>query len=410
MEESNYNNLRNKLTNLLTKNVLTEEEIKWLKDYADNTKGEELQTLLHEQIKLSEQNEGNEKPYDPAQLLQLIRKKSGIPDSNGNNKYVSFWKWGLAAASIILIFGISAYFGFDEHHQQNFTKIEKASTQQTSQDIHPGTNKAILLLDDGTNLLLDSAANGIIAQEGNVEVVKSGEKINYQSSGSNNTEKKAYNTILTPRGGQYSVVLSDGTKVWLNAASSIRFPISFGTMERVVEVTGEVYFEVAPLSRPGSGERTPFIVRINTTSGNGGEVSVLGTHFNIMAYPDENDVRTTLLEGSVVYNNSGKSRILKPGQQSVFSPQDGLTVKEDVKVNDVIAWKNGNFHFEGSSIESVLRQISRWYDAEVVFNRKVNDKFYADIPMNTMLSDALKALELTGQVQFKIANGTIFVN
>lgn len=408
MEENNKNDPGNRLAQLLAKQLLTKDEKQWLLDYLENMDRGELQIMLRQQF-TKEQSEENTLPYDPAAILQQVHEKSGIPSFRKKSFVIKLWKQGIAAASVILSFLLLGYFVFIKRSPQQFAQLQKVENKNAGQDIYPGANKATLLLGDGSNVLLDDAENGVLAREGNVNIVKSGAKLDYQAL-SNKSGKIAYNTIITPRGGQYKVELSDGTKVWLNAASSIRFPAAFPAKERVVEVTGEVYFEVAALMKAGTKDKIPFVVKINTPEGNGGEVSVLGTHFDIMAYPEEPEVRTTLLEGAIVYNNKGSSKTLRPGQQSAYSPSGGIKVLEDIKADDVISWKNGFFHFEGCDLEVILRQLSRWYDADVVFNRKIDDKFYADIPMNTMLSDALKALELTGVVHFTIENGKIIVH
>lgn len=364
--------------------------------------------ILRQQFALQEQNEGDTLPYDPADILQQIHEKAGMSLPGKRSFVIKLWMQRIAAASVILGFAVLGYFVFIKHSPQQIAGVQQVEKKSEGQDIAPGTHKATLLLDDGSNVILDDAENGILAREGNVNIIKSGGKIGYQSL-NNESNKIAYNTIITPRGGQYTVELSDGTKVWLNAASSIRFPAAFPAKERMVEVTGEVYFEVAALTKAGTKDKVPFVVKINTAEGNGGEVRVLGTHFNVMAYPEEPEVRTTLLEGAVVYNNNGSSRKLQPAQQAAYSPSGGITIRENIKADDVISWKKGFFHFEGCDLEVVLRQLSRWYDADVIFKRKIDDKFYADMPMNTMLSDALKALELTGLVHFTIEEGKIIV-
>ena len=409
MGENNNNDLDNKLTELLAKDTLTEKEKQWLLGYLENIGSEELRETLQRPPAGGMQPGENTSLYDPDEVLQLIHEKMGMAPLRKKTLVVRFWKQGLVAASVISFFLLLGYFLFPEAPRHQVVGLNDTKNRETSQDMPPGASKATLLLDDGSNVVLDNAENGILARQGNVNIVKSGEKINYQSA-STTAAKPAYNTIITPRGGQYAIELSDGTKAWLNAASSVRFPTLFGTETRMVEITGEVYFEVAPMVKAGSKDKVPFIVKINPASGNGGEINVLGTHFDIMAYPEEKEVRTTLLEGSVIYTNNGDSKKLAPGQQSVFSQQEGIKVLGDVKVNDIISWKNGFFHFEGCDLETVLRQLSRWYDADVVFNRKINDRFHADIPMNTMLSDALKALELTGVAHFTIQDRKIIVN
>ena len=382
MEENNRNDLDDRLIQLLAKQTLTREEKQWLLDYLENTDRGELQMMLRQQFAWKEQNAANTLPYDPAGVLQQIHEKAGIPLPGKRSFVIKFWKQGVAAASVILGFTLLGYLFSIKHSPQQVARIQKTENiNKVTEDVSPGANKATLLLNNGSNVILDDADNGILAREGDVDIVKSGDKLDYRSLNTE-SDKIAYNTIITPRGGQYKVELSDGTKVWLNAASSIRFPAAFQAKERVVEVTGQVYFEVAALKKAGTNDKVPFIVKINAASGRGGEVRVLGTHFDIMAYPEEPEVRTTLLEGAVVYNNNGNSIKLLPAQQAVYSPAGGIKIRE----------------------------LSRWYDVDVIYKRKIEDKFYADIPMNTMLSDALKALELTGVVHFTIENGKIIVN
>jgi ferric-dicitrate binding protein FerR (iron transport regulator) len=197
--------------------------------------------------------------------------------------------------------------------------------------------------------------------------------------------------MTTPKGRQFSLVLSDGSKVWLNAASSITYPISFTGKERKVSVTGEAYFEIA------HNAAIPFIVESGQNS-----VKVLGTHFNINAYDDESVVSVTLLEGSVDVRRGTVSKVIKPGQQAQINDDEQIKLANNIDVEHVVAWKNGRISFQGADIGTVMRQMSRWYDVEIEYNRKMNDLFYADISRSTMLSDVLKALELTTDVHFKI--------
>ncbi|MDB5087420.1 MAG: FecR family protein, partial [Mucilaginibacter sp.] len=208
-----------------------------------------------------------------------------------------------------------------------------------------------------------------------------------------------YNTVSTPRGGHYQVILPDGSQVWLNAASSIRFPTAFTDKERKVEISGEAYFEVA------KNKALPFVVKVNSS-----EVRVFGTHFNVMAYTDEAAIKTTLLEGSVQFSNGSASCMLKPGEQSELTKSGQVKVISGVDVDNAIAWKNNMFDFENTDIESVMRQLSRWYDVDVVYNKKVNDRFFAEIPSSSKLSEVLKALELTGKVNFDIQGRKIIIN
>jgi ferric-dicitrate binding protein FerR (iron transport regulator) len=310
-------------------------------------------------------------------------------------------------------------------------KTQVATVEATKNDVAPGGNKALLSLADGSTIVLDNAANGIVAQEGNANVVKlkNGQlmytKADDQSGtvSADNNLPVTYNTLTTPRGGEYKIVLPDGSTVWLNAASSITYPTVFEGKERKVQVTGEAYFEVAKVT-VASGKRVPFIVDIiNKTRGdNQGQVEVLGTHFNINAYDDEKAVKTTLLEGKVKVNQSAidngqlaktKSQevVLSPGEQAVLKPHSPLTTNHSPDINQVMAWKNGLFHFENADMKTVMRQLSRWYDVEVVYkNNKENaDPLFFEVKRNTNLSDVLKVLNLAGGARFSIENKKIIV-
>jgi transmembrane sensor len=216
------------------------------------------------------------------------------------------------------------------------------------------------------------------------------------------------------------VVLPDGTKVWLNAVSSLRFPAGFTGNERVVELTGEAYFEVAsinlPAGRDGRGSRkVPFIVKIGTPSGTGGEVEVLGTHFNVKAYHDEAAIKTTLLEGLVSVKSAigaasrQQSAILKPGQQAVLRPNSPLTIDHSADLEEAIAWKNGRFQFANADVETVMREIARWYDVTIEYAGKIPaEKFEGEIPRNSNITEVFKILELSN-VHCKIAGRKITV-
>jgi ferric-dicitrate binding protein FerR (iron transport regulator) len=275
----------------------------------------------------------------------------------------------------------------------------KAETnhQRFKNDVSPGGDKATLILADGSTIVLDETQNGTIAQQGNSKIIKLDGKLSYDPTNKNSREI-VYNTISTPKGGQYQLELPDGSQVWLNATSSIHFPTSFTGTERRIEITGEAYFEIA------KNPNMPFIVTVSNS-----EVQVLGTHFNINAYNDEDNVKTTLLEGSVRFVNDSSVNILKPGQQAQLTKEGTTKVVSDVNVDNVVAWKNGLFDFENASIETVMRQLSRWYDVEIEYKGKTDDLFIAEMRRNIKLSDALKALELTGKVKFDIQDKKIIV-
>ncbi len=291
-----------------------------------------------------------------------------------------------AAAAILLAVGTGVYYWYGQSKQQ-----AQNATVAATQDVLPGGNKAVLTLSNGRQILLDSASNGMLAQQGGASISKqAGGQIVYNSNGETGGEP-VYNTMSTPRGGAYQLSLPDGTRVWLNAASSITFPTAFTGRERTVSITGEVYLEVA------KDKAKPFFVKVNGT-----QLEVLGTHFNVNAYGDEKTVKTTLLEGSVKVHAGAGSRVIAPGEQAQVTEAGRLTVKKGIDLAETMAWKNGRFVFEGAPIETVMHQLARWYDVEVESQEHVDELFFADVPRNKKLSDVLKALELTGKVKFRI--------
>ncbi len=302
----------------------------------------------------------------------------------------------VAAASIIGLVILGSYYWFGNKPANEISKTEVKKPVYKN-DLPRGGNKALLTLADGSVIVLDDAKNGALTQQGNAKIIKLDGRVNYNSTNAS-TNEIVYNSISTPKGGQYQIVLPDGSEVWLNSTSSIRFPTAFSGKNRTVEITGEAYFEIA------KNKSMPFIVKVNNA-----EIQVLGTHFNVMAYNDESMLNTTLLEGSVKFIKENVTKILTPGQQSQLSNDGHVNVVSNVDVNKVIAWKNGMFNYQGADIGTVLRQISRWYDVEIVYTKKVDDLFYAEIPRNTQLSDLLKALELTGKVHFEVEGKKIIV-
>lgn len=274
-------------------------------------------------------------------------------------------------------------------------------------DIKPGGNQAILTLADGTKIVLDKASEGALARQGNTTVIKLDDgrlAYNMQTVSKIPTTKLLYNTLSTPRGGQYRVTLPDGTIVWLNASTSLRFPTAFTGNERKVEIKGEAYFEVA------KNEAMPFIVTAENS-----EIKVLGTHFNISAYADDKVLKTTLLEGSVEFSvakqaGSGSEVVkLQPGQQAQLDEANTLKVVE-ADTKEAIGWKNGFFIFNNEDIGSIMQKVTRWYDVKVVYD--VNDeniRFTGNISRAENVSEVLRVLELTETVHFKIEGKTITV-
>ncbi len=308
--------------------------------------------------------------------------------------------WLKYAAAVLLIVGVGAFFIWKNI---DFTQLAgNKKIKQEALDIDPGTNGAILTLADGTTVLLDSLQDGVVAQQnGALAILKAGE-LNYDAQG-NAKGSTSYNTITTPKGRQFNLVLSDGTKVWLNAGSSLMYPTVFTGKERRVLIKGEAYFEVA------HNKASPFLVNIDDKA----EVKVLGTHFNINAYADEPSINATLIEGSVSVQKyvSGKPDkkspgvILKPGHQARITDNELINVVKDVSVERVMAWKNGIFNFDDAGLEEVMRQLERWYNIEVIYERGIPDiVFWGKMERNLTLSAVLGILERS-EVHFKIEQG-----
>ncbi len=308
--------------------------------------------------------------------------------------------WIRYAAAIFLVVSSAAIAVYFLTNKKDKNPIAKNINNYLA-DFAAGGKKAMLTLADGRVIILDSSINGALAQQGNTEVIKleNGE-IEYKKTGNVNGDEELINTMRTPRGGQYQLKLGDGTKVWLNSASSISYPAIFSGNTRKVNITGEVYLEVSP------DPIRPFRVVINDST----EVEVLGTSFNINSYKDENEVATTLIEGKIrtsVNKKDGEKEtvILHPGQQAVVTNYKKLQVNSNVNIDKIAAWKNGLFNFENATLEEVMRRISRWYDIEVVYERGIPQmSFGGEVSMNVSLAGLLNGLE-KANVHFRIENG-----
>lgn len=334
-----------------------------------------------------------------ARLLQTIHNEN--PKSTGKSQR----KWqtpAAAAVGVLLILSLGLYFIFTNDHAQ--PQIVKSPPAQTNlkNDIAPGGNKAVLTLANGSTILLDSISTGVLTQQGNIKIQKlANGLVAYKINGKQITQNDEafYNTISTPRGGEYQVTLSDGTKVWLNAASSIRFPVVFTGKERKVVITGEAYFEVV------KNKDMPFKVEANST-----EIVDLGTHFNVNAYDDESSIKTTLLEGKVKVSVPNQSpEFLVPGQQADINKQGKIKVLDNVDTDEAVAWMHGHFQFKSADLQSILRQISRWYDVDIVYEGNMNLHFTGQLNKNLNVSKVFETLSLTNEVHFKIEDKKIIV-
>jgi len=331
---------------------------------------------------------------DKASAWKRIVKETGYRKSK---KSFSYYRVA-AAASIILGLTIGAY---SLLHKKPAPQI----AQNQTHEILPGGNKAILTLANGNQISLTDAKNGKLAVQGNTAISKtSAGQVVYQAapSGTGNPQSEiAYNTVSTPRGGQYHLTLADGTNVWLNAASSIKYPIAFTGNDRQVEITGEAYFEVV------HNAAQPFKVAVN-----GQTVEDIGTHFNINAYSDEPAIKTTLLEGAVKVSTAKQNGVtLVPGQQAQviagkFPSKINVVV---VDADETVAWKNGLTSFDNADIYELMRQVGRWYDVKVLYEGDIPQKhFTGAVSRSAKLSDLLKILELS-DIHFKVEGKTITV-
>ena len=314
-------------------------------------------------------------------------------------KVIRIWPRVAVAASIAVLLGTGMFY---------FTKPKEQIPQvaEKPQEIAPGGNRGILTLSNGKQIVLaDISAKDTIAKEGEEDevTIKMGANgvityiINPKADASK-ADANLFNTLSTPTGGQYNIVLADGTKVYLNAVSSIKYPTQFNGDQRIVELDGEAYFEVA------KNKNKPFIVKSGDQ-----DIEVLGTHFNVHAYDNESVVKTTLLEGSVAVNYKNQKAILKPGQQSNVSDKfNKITIKQ-VDTEAAIAWKNGRFKFDNADLKTVMRQLERWYGIKVEYRGDVPDvRFNGGTFMNKNLSEVLKVLELSN-IKFKVEGKTIIV-
>ena len=300
-------------------------------------------------------------------------------------------------AAVAIIFITTGLFFWSRQDSKSPPVI--ANPVKKSRAIEPGKEGAILTLEDGSQIVLDSLGNGIITAQNGVQLVLKSGQLAYQP-----TETKAgkitHNVMTTPRGRQFQLMLPDGTVVWLNAASSLRYPTVFTGRERVVELTGEAYFEVA------KNVAMPFRVKMNEET----SVKVLGTHFNINSYNDEKSINTTLLEGSVEINDQTNKALLNPGQQAQVATtpsvnagaSKSIQVIKRIDVDKVMAWKNGIFNFQNADLQEVMRQLARWYDLEVVYENGIPEmKFYGKMARDVSLSKLLIFLK-ESDVKFRL--------
>jgi ferric-dicitrate binding protein FerR (iron transport regulator) len=414
MSNADFNELLNRYLN----DSLSVDELKELLTHLQKQENTaELRQVIQQALQNNAFKELSDKTRTDLVFQKIMQQARQGPDrsepgtdtdaSPGRKKLFVWLPWIAAAAVLTGVF-IGAYFMFIKSKPANTLAVAE-KRQAAAGDRAPGGNKAFLQLADGSLIALDDTDTGMLAQQGNTKIVKlNNGRLKYNCLSQKNTQV-LYNTISTPRGGQYHVILPDGSKVWLNAASSLRFPTSFTDSARNVQLTGEAYFEVAPLAPKGGSHKIPFVVMI----GDKGNVEVLGTHFNINAYDNEGMMKTTLLEGKVSVSQSGianaKSTILKPGEQALLVPNSPLTIHNSPDLDQVVAWKNGLFQFDNADIQTIMRQIERWYDVDVHYKGPIPQGHYSGIvPRGNNLLKVLRIFE-ESDLKFSIEGKTLNV-
>lgn len=381
-------------------NQCSPEEVDWLLSFLkSNHPGAEVNQIFEQQLSrnITESNIGN--PFIQERLkmrlekiLEEIAQNAEVPVISLKGNFGRRFNWSRLAAAAVLVFLVSfgIYYFFNQNIKREIAEINTPAKQDI---VAPASVHATITLANGKRIILDSAGNGSIANEGDVNIEKIADgQIAY--IGSNN--EVSYNTLTNPRGSKnVSLTLSDGSRVWLNAGSSLKYPASFSGVERKVAITGEAYFEIA------HNASKPFKVQKGETA-----ITVLGTHFNVNAYDDETDFKVTLLEGSVEVKDKLSMVKIKPGQQaSISNKKDALgntILVKTVDIENAIAWKNGLFIFDNTDLATILRELSRWYNLKVEYDGKLSDaKFGGGVSKSLPLSNVLKLMEANG-VTFKL--------
>ncbi len=317
-------------------------------------------------------------------LLQQIHAASGPVEERRSSILRRMAAWTAAAAAVAAFIFV-------------WYQYEKPAGPITKAAPAPGGNKAVLVLADGSIVQLDSSTGRQIIQ-GEAAIHQQNGSLQYTAA--NNGGTQGYNTLRTPRGGQFQLTLHDGTRVWLNSASSLKYPVVFNGNERTVELSGQGYFEIA------ADAGKPFKVKINQST----EVMVLGTRFDVMAYPDEQAIRTTLLQGAVRVGHNSATQILRPGQQAVMEPGGQQIAVQETDVNKVTDWKNGLFIFNNTDLPAILREVARWYDVEIIYQVPPSKNLYGGgLSRSMALADVLLFLEEGGANHFKVEGRKVIV-
>lgn len=385
---------KERLLELLSRGNWTPEEEQWLHRRLaeeDPLVQEVLSAYFREDLEAGSTIDPAVSQRMHAQLRERIAGEYPAPVARNPIYRRTAW---LAAAAVIIFAAVAAWWW------RQPAPLSRQPAQVVSLPIRPGHNGAILTLGNGRQVELDSVGNGAVAVQGNTQIVQRNGQLSYEGEhAAAAPSATVYNELKTPKGRQFHITLPDGTKVWLNAASSLRFPAAFPGGKRMVELQGEAYFEVA-----GKADQ-PFFVKVKDM-----EVAVLGTSFNVNAYGDQGGVFTSLLTGSVRVNSGGATALLQPGQQAESLPQSAIRINKNPDLQQVTAWKNGMFLYRAENIRVIMQQLSRWYDIEVEYAHSTDELFYVELPRNSPLDEVLKILTLTGKVKFKIEGRKIIVS
>jgi transmembrane sensor len=326
-----------------------------------------------------------------ASILEKIEVKINIPEEKPKQTLKPSYRIWYAAASILIMIAVGSFFIRRDKKTEMVNQVPGA----TKQEIRPGSNKAVLTLSSGEQIVLTDPHSGVLAKEGAAKIIKkeNGELVyNLENKPAKQSDKPIYNTITVPRGGQYQLVLSDGSKVLLNAASSLTYPAEFNGRYRNVELKGEGYFEVA------KNASKPFIVKANDV-----EVRVLGTHFNISAYSDDANITTTLIEGAVSMNKGKQARLLAPGQQGISAYTTGEISVQPANIEQTMGWVKGKFVFKDLNIKEIMKIAGRWYDIEVEYRGNVQSKKFGGTTSRfSNITELLDYMKITGGVNYKI--------
>ncbi len=388
------------------KDVEGEELAKWIEQADDNELDELLQREWQSEapgiqmpLEMSERLRSGIFPAQTFKYLGLHTKKT--------QKRIASRSALAAAAVFLVLISTFSYLWFRQPTKSLHALVEPS--QKIDSDIFPGDNNAMLTLSDGCQILLNKTTTGTLAHDENNTIINfSNGKISYKTEALPSGAKR-YNILTTPNGGQYQLDLPDGTRAWLNASSSIRFSTNYTSAERRIQMTGEVYFEVASLPRKKGKTKSLFIVEINKAGKKQAEVEVTGTQFNVNAYGDEAEIRTTLLEGSIKIKSQQQNRFLVPGQQAVIKDRN-IQLKNDLDTEESIAWKNGYFQFENTELSDVLKQAARWYDLKIVYAGVIpQDRFTGKLERSVKLSRLLKWMQWS-DIKFKLNGKTMIVS